>query len=587
MKPHTFTYDIAQRYALDALNEDQGIREDIVQKVLGWIRARDIKRLASPFDHIDDAYQCRHQTRFLRQVSAFFKKNAAFASAEGTRAAELGFIEAEQLCGMTNDQLYDLEGALISGEPCERYSLDTLRLVRKVKRIISDTLGEFSDFVEVLPREVKVTAGASSTRPRRESQPHKKLRVRGLPCTPGAQKYLKALYRYYGYEKLSFKTVHSNRVVTVPKNWKTERTIACEPEGNLALQLALDGYIKRRLRAKLGIDLSDQSRNQELAREASVSDEYSTLDLSMASDTLAFNTVVMLLPFDWWSFAADVRSPLGDGFGKTFKYAKFSSMGNGATFTLETLIFGSIVKACTNKPFAVYGDDIVVSTDAVEMVLHLLDLFGFKVNKDKSFTSGPFRESCGKDWYLGVDVTPFYLRCQSKMKVELCHIVNGLAAISRPGGLVWELLANMVQENSLPFVPFNESSISGVWIDIQTAYTKKLVVYNRRGKDDARYQDLQFRAFVPKSKDLPIRNSQTLSLWYFNTRNRDGNIKSGGGYPELFWKTIKTTCTSTSSVPLFTHKFVRKWVGWVTPAQATPVHVYYWTDYLTRRNSAG
>jgi hypothetical protein len=53
----------------------------------------------------------------------------------------------------------------------------------------------------------------------------------------------------------------------------------------------------------------------------------------------------------------------------------------------------------------VYGDDIIVPVEYVFAVVSRLEAFGFKVNKNKSFWSGYFRESCGKDYYEGTDVT--------------------------------------------------------------------------------------------------------------------------------------------------------------------------------------
>jgi hypothetical protein len=61
--------------------------------------------------------------------------------------------------------------------------------------------------------------------------------------------------------------------------------------------------------------------------------------------------------------------------------------------------------------YTVYGDDIVCPTAWVKEVFTILDSLGFLVNKEKSFVDGPFRESCGKEYLHGVDVTPIYYRC--------------------------------------------------------------------------------------------------------------------------------------------------------------------------------
>jgi hypothetical protein len=58
----------------------------------------------------------------------------------------------------------------------------------------------------------------------------------------------------------------------------------------------------------------------------------------------------------------------------------------------------------------VYGDDIIIPVDCVDSVIQTLEAFGLKVNKDKSFWNGKFRESCGGDYYDGEWVTPIRVR---------------------------------------------------------------------------------------------------------------------------------------------------------------------------------
>jgi len=53
----------------------------------------------------------------------------------------------------------------------------------------------------------------------------------------------------------------------------------------------------------------------------------------------------------------------------------------------------------------VYGDDIIVPVECAESVIDSLESFGIKVNRSKSFWNGKFRESCGKEYYEGQDVS--------------------------------------------------------------------------------------------------------------------------------------------------------------------------------------
>jgi hypothetical protein len=94
---------------------------------------------------------------------------------------------------------------------------------------------------------------------------------------------------------------------------------------------------------------------------------------------------------------------------------KFSSMGNGFTFELETLIFKALVRGiadyCGLEDDSIcYGDDITCNPSLARAVTHYFPLFGLTPNVDKSYVDGPFREACGGDYRLGVDVRPYFLR---------------------------------------------------------------------------------------------------------------------------------------------------------------------------------
>lgn len=208
-----------------------------------------------------------------------------------------------------------------------------------------------------------------------------------------------------------------NKIEMVPKTAKTHRAIAVEPVLNGFLQKGVGEFIAACLRQR-GQDLRDQMRNQMRAKIGSRPDggiPYITLDLSSASDTLALLVCKLLLPGPWYDLLVQLRVQKGmfkDG--GVISYSKMSSMGNGFTFPLETLIFSSICHAAAvvsgQKPdFSVYGDDIIVRQDLGLIVVELLNLIGFSVNRDKSFFFGPFRESCGADWLGGVDVRPVVL----------------------------------------------------------------------------------------------------------------------------------------------------------------------------------
>lgn len=211
--------------------------------------------------------------------------------------------------------------------------------------------------------------------------------------------------------------VDHNKLSFVTKTAITDRTIAVEPLVNGYLQKGVDEVMRKRLR-RVGINLQDQTLNQRMAREGSlpsVSDPYVTIDLSSASDSVSTELCRYLLPPDWFDFMNSIRSHAVLIEGVVTPYEKFATMGNGFCFPLETLIFASLAVAVASeshrKPdFSVYGDDIIVRQSIAPRVLEVLKICGFTANTSKTFISGPFRESCGADWYNGEDVRPVTLK---------------------------------------------------------------------------------------------------------------------------------------------------------------------------------
>lgn len=222
-----------------------------------------------------------------------------------------------------------------------------------------------------------------------------------------------------------------SRILTVPKNAKTDRTICAEPSGNIFLQLGVGQYIRRCL-LRVGINLDDQGVNQSLARDA-VSLGLATIDLKAASDTISQSAVWLLLPFQWASFLSYLRSPSASFSGATdaFPLEKFSAMGNGFTFELESLIFWAITSATVEQVRAsgcvsVYGDDIIAPSEAVPDLLRVLKYFGFEVNTKKTHTAGPFRESCGHHYFGERNVTPIYQKDLPIHPIERMRHINRL-----------------------------------------------------------------------------------------------------------------------------------------------------------------
>lgn len=222
-----------------------------------------------------------------------------------------------------------------------------------------------------------------------------------------------------------------NKITFVPKTTKTYRSIAVEPLWNSFLQKGVDVFMRKRLK-RIGIDLSDQSSNVSFAQRGSVEwtseNPFCTLDLSSASDSISVGLVKELVPPDWYSFLNCIRSSSYLLDGVVHSYSKFCSMGNGFCFPLETLIFAaachSVGCGAPGTDFLVYGDDIIVRRDKYDELVRLLDLMGFSVNHEKSFNSGPFRESCGGDFFQGEDVRPVTLDYELSCPENIFKLLN-------------------------------------------------------------------------------------------------------------------------------------------------------------------
>jgi hypothetical protein len=234
-----------------------------------------------------------------------------------------------------------------------------------------------------------------------------------------------------------FTIVAGNKVTTVPKNAKTDRTIAVEPQMNMYIQKGIGSAIRSRL-LRVGVDLNDQTHNQRLALEGSLDGSLATIDLKSASDSVSWFLCQEILPSDWMSAIELSRSPRGvlpDG--SSIYYRKVSSMGNGFTFELETLIFWAICSSVidlmrlSDRRLGIYGDDLIVPTDAARLLTSVLSCLGFTVNAKKTHVDGLFRESCGLHAHGGRDVTPFYIRENIDSPDRLILLANQVRAYSR------------------------------------------------------------------------------------------------------------------------------------------------------------
>lgn len=272
--------------------------------------------------------------------------------------------------------------------------------------------------------------------------------------------------------------VTSNRLDFVPKNDDISRSICIEPSLNMFYQLGLASILNSRLQSLWGINLETQQfKNRELARIGSWNGSFSTIDLSSASDSISLTMLRWLLPADFYRLLVSLRSPTSRlPNGELVELHMISTMGNGYTFPLQTIIFSAVVLSAMKMHglapvfphgslegnFAVNGDDIVVPTEISQKVLRLLHLLGFTPNGEKTFVEGPFRESCGGDFFEGRNLRGVYIKRLDGPQ-DYYSVINQLNLFStRTGILLPRLVQTLLKKVRFLPVPFWEDDSSGV-----------------------------------------------------------------------------------------------------------------------------
>lgn len=364
------------------------------------------------------------------------------------------FFASEETCRTTNDLFFS--PALLPD-----YAV-LLAARKKIEKI----LGEFCPFEFV---DCSGWGPGSTLRvKRREASFANKFRHQ-LECTPASYHFIKTwIAAQFPHWAPDFRIYEGSKIITVPKSAKTNRVIAVEPSGNLYFQKGVGSMIRKRLK-RYNIDLNDQTRNQDLACKASRGSSLATVDFSAASDTISYWLVEFLLPKTWFDVMDRLRSQRGLLNDKFVQFEKFSSMGNGFTFELESLIFYSLAKSFVPSdhelsPFiSIYGDDLVCPSEFIEGLTTLFRTCGFSLNKLKSYHTGYYRESCGHHYWDGQRICPTYIRSSMKSTDSLIKVHNQATrthacnfgdefeqlGLTKP----IRILRNILQRQQVPMVP--------------------------------------------------------------------------------------------------------------------------------------
>lgn len=358
-----------------------------------------------------------------RQIQAFLNKQDFLdLGVDKEKKAWDSFIEMENHCRNTNERFRNQN---VGVNP------PVAAILFIAQRKIAQILGSCPSFTDL---DFQFGPGATTNVKKARSNPRVKLEAL-ITCSTNVATHVKeylALFplwrdHHICNDELKLQLSHGS-LQFVPKTSTSLRSIGVEPTLNGLLQGGIGRYLKKRLKYA-GVDLSDQGRNQKLAFKGSIDNSLATIDLSSASDTISYNLVLSLLPLDWFNLLDSCRTPTMQYKDKVINLEKFSSMGNSYTFELESLIFYCLSYAtCVYHQLdtdyvSVYGDDIIIPLEAYDTLSDVLTYCGFFLNVKKSFKSGPFRESCGVDYFRGIDIRPFYLKDRINVRT-LFHAHN-------------------------------------------------------------------------------------------------------------------------------------------------------------------
>lgn len=314
--------------------------------------------------------------------------------------------------------------------------------------------------------------------------------------------------------------ITGNRVSFVPKNVDTSRLICVEPSLNMFYQLGLGRLLERRLYQFFGIDMAQQpSINRVLARKGSldlkedddVTKNLVTIDLSNASDSMSLKMLKEVLPPMFMGWLEILRSPVSVmPNGSEERLSMVSTMGNGFTFPLQTMLFACVVLAAARTyqsalkrggkyrlplNYGVFGDDIICERGIVRGVLRLLTILGFEVNSEKSFFEGPFRESCGHDYFRGQNVRGVYIKSLLTMQHRF-SVINQLNLFSARHRIPLPRVVGRLRASVGHFpVPVWENDDAGI----------RCTYHNlEKLKWSKRYQSLIYRPWRPRPRRLTI-----------------------------------------------------------------------------------
>jgi hypothetical protein len=347
------------------------------------------------------------------------------------------------------------------------------------------------------------------------------------------------------------------KISSVPKSYKTYRTIAIETSTNQSRQQGIRAALEKALNK---VSRYAPIHNQYINGTAASDLDMATIDMSSASDSVSIWFLGILLRDrpEWLRAIMDARSEIveyPDGTRDLLHMA--ATMGNGFCFALETLGFLCIARAAVKtvchfsgipwkaEYVRAYGDDVIIPVWAFDTVCEWLAHFGFLVNDDKSFASSLFRESCGFDWYGEQYVSSTYwprafIDGTIKSVTHLVSLHNRL--FERCSGLEYYEVLRFLRNQVLRIVPklstvplpiYLEYDLGGRCLVGPLGHVEHRSYTTEWGLvpgDGRTYQEERLYAnlLVPTKKTTVVRDTatdQNVEMYYFSTFLRHGPAK--------------------------------------------------------------
>lgn len=158
-----------------------------------------------------------------------------------------------------------------------------------------------------------------------------------------------------------------------------------------------------------------------LAQESSLTGRNATVDQRLASDNITEDLISLTFPLRWAKALLFGRINVLEVEGEPVVTKTMSTMGIGFTFPMQMVLFLGLAHACRSiwedshgampegSVISVFGDDLICPVELKDLITHVFESLGLVFNTDKTFWCGPFRESCGGDYFRGADVRPAFL----------------------------------------------------------------------------------------------------------------------------------------------------------------------------------